>query len=252
MERYPFSPRFSHFGGKSGKESGKKWGKVGKSGKNVGKMWEKWENFFFFSRSTVTRQPRSCSERGPSARFCQKINFKYFFPLSPPLFPPFSPPLFPTFSHFFPHFFPLSPLFSPLSPLFSPVSGGQNSKKTGGSDLNPAPAMQFAVMHGVFHNVGPPVQHLRTRNCQESGQAKQRKAQGNGQTRISCGLDGPGGRPRFLPCTTLSSCSWNPSTEHCQSSVSGLKTNAETKNPPCTEIHTETRKRTIITKALQP
>ena len=110
--------------------------------------------------------------------------------------------------------------------------------------------MQFAAMNVVFHLVGPPVQHFRTRNCQD--RQKQRKAQGNGQTRISRGLDGPGGRPRFLPCTTLSSFSWNPSTEHCQLSVSGLKTNAETKNPRCTEIRTEKRKRTIVTKALQP
>ena len=111
---------------KEGK-SGKKWEKVGKSGKNVGKVGK----FLFFSRSTVTRQPRSCSERGPSARSCQKINFKYFYPPFSPLFPP-------TFSHFFPLFPPFptfshifSPFFSPFPPFFSLFRAVKIPKKRG-------------------------------------------------------------------------------------------------------------------------
>ena len=75
-----------------------------KSGKKVGKV----GNFLFFSRSAVTRHPRSCSERGPSARSCQKINFNYFFWGGPRFFPFY---IFPVF--IFSPFFPLPPPFPP-------------------------------------------------------------------------------------------------------------------------------------------
>ena len=123
-------------------------------GNSKGKVGKKWEIFVFLSQSAVTRHPRSCSKRGPSARSCQKINFNYFFWGGVYFFPFY---IFPLFFPFFPPFFPtFPPLFSPFYTQFFPDSGGQNSKKTGGSDLNPAPAMQFAAIRVVFQNVVPP------------------------------------------------------------------------------------------------